>query len=312
MGDQLSQQRQRWQQPWQGEAEVKACWAPRAGQCRRDGAGGWHLPGQDVGQTPPCALQAPTPLLQGGNRRDPAPPVPRQLEAPALLCWDRAGPQGVGDASNAPGNGAAHAASQDIVGPEQPCTGRAQPGCATSGGHRPAELPRATLSSRGWRGRLRTHRPQPSGMRLHRRSERGKQAPAEPRAPKAPAPIPQSCPQGAEPLLVLSPCVPTRHGCAGFATPGWRKGMGMMRGKWRGCSADLPRAAGCASPRKPSWWLRTDKGEEETALGRSNASPHGTSPGMLQPPEGSPTEGSCSVPSSTGGGAEVPLTPVMV
>lgn len=162
-------------------------------------------------------------------------------------------------------------------------------------------------------------------MRLHRRSERGKQAPAEPRAPKAPAPIPplalrgdapsphkeQSCPQGAEPLLVLSPWVPTRHGCAGFATPGWRKGMGMMRGKWRGCSADLPGAAGCASPRKPPWWLRTDKGEEETALGRSNASPHRTSPGMLQPTEGSPTEGSCSVPSRTGGGAPVPLALVV-
>lgn len=93
-GNQLAQQHQHRQQPWQGEAEVKVCWAPRAGQCCRDGAGGWHLPGQDVGQTPPRALQAPAPLLQGGNRRDPALPVPQQLEAPALLCWDRAGCRG--------------------------------------------------------------------------------------------------------------------------------------------------------------------------------------------------------------------------
>lgn len=83
-------------------------------------------------------------------------------------------PQGKGLPSDPP------AAPQVLTGPEQLCAGRAMPSCTVAGGHRPAELPRARLSSRGWCGRLRTRRRPPSEMRLRRRSGggEGERAPA--------------------------------------------------------------------------------------------------------------------------------------
>lgn len=140
--EQLRQERQRRHQPWEGMDVTVPGHPGTAGALRAGRAGGGHLPGQDVGNSLPGALQPAAPLLRE-KRREPGlegrpqpggrgePRIPGKTGCPGWPCCSQG-----------------------------PCVARAIPRCARAG-HGPAALPGAGLAPRGRCGATRTRKQRP-------------------------------------------------------------------------------------------------------------------------------------------------------